>query len=467
MESYDAFQKLVDKAASRFGSWNVKGPVRVISHLDADGISACALTSKFLSLENINYSISIVPQLDIKTLKEISEESYNTFIFTDLGSGQIGDIKGLFSGRKVVILDHHELVDETDNDDLILVNPHLVGIDGGKEISGSGVVYFFTKALNKGMEKSSHIALVGAIGDIQEDNGFLPLNSQILDDAISNNLIEVQQGLRFFGLQSKPLCKVLTYCKEIPGVDGESSAVQFMLENNISPKSENRWRRLMDLSDSERQRLVASIIVKRSELDDPEAIIGNVYYFCNEKISELKDVKEFSTVMNACGRMDKVSFGIGACLGDERSKRKTLQVLAQYKSEIVTALNWFRDNKDSEHVTRKPGFVIINAKRFILDTVVGTMASILSKSGEFEPGTYVMSLARKENEKTKVSLRYAGEDDEVNLREVVNNLVSSVGGEAGGHAFAAGAIIPTEVEEKFIESANSILSKLSLEEKVH
>lgn len=465
MNAYKDFEVVVENAASIFRSWDVKGPVRIISHLDADGITACSLISKLLSLENITFSISIIQQLDSKTIEDLSSESYNTFIFTDLGSGSLDEIKKYLVNKKVLILDHHE-INGSEGDNMLHVNPHLVGIDGNKEISGSGVVYFFAKALNKDIQRYAHLAIVGCVGDVQEDNGFLHLNSQILKDAVDNNLIEVEQGLRLFGLRSKPLHRVLAYCKEIPGVIDESTSVQFLLENNISPKSENRWRKLSDLSSSEKQRLIASIIMKRCSKENPEDVIGNVYSLPKEEVNELKDVKEFSTVLNACGRMDRVSFGIGSCLGDERCKRKALSTLVEYRSEIVKALNWFKDNKKSENIISKPGFIIINAKGFVKDTVIGTLASILSKSNDIESGTFIMSLARKINDKTKVSLRYCGDNEDINLRNIVDDLTNIVGGEAGGHAAAAGAIIPSEIEDSFIKAAVNSFSKLSLEEKV-
>ena len=51
------------------------------------------------------------------------------------------------------IFDHHELGAKHKIENITHVNPHLVGIDGSKEISGAGVVYNFAKALNKENEK--------------------------------------------------------------------------------------------------------------------------------------------------------------------------------------------------------------------------------------------------------------------------------------------------------------------------
>ena len=48
------------------------------------------------------------------------------------------------------------------------VNPHLFGIDGARDVSGSGVAYFAAKAVNATNMDLASIALVGALGDMQD-----------------------------------------------------------------------------------------------------------------------------------------------------------------------------------------------------------------------------------------------------------------------------------------------------------
>ena len=91
--SYEAFDEAVEKAVDAFRQWNRNETVRVISHLDADGISACAILIRMLSQDNRKYSISIVQQLKEETLQELSKETYTHYIFSDLGSGQLKAIE--------------------------------------------------------------------------------------------------------------------------------------------------------------------------------------------------------------------------------------------------------------------------------------------------------------------------------------------------------------------------------------
>jgi len=53
-------------------------------------------------------------------------------------------------------------------------------------------------------------------------------------------------------------------------------------------------------------------------------------------------------------------------------------------------------------------------------------------------------------DKIKVSGRVAGRNGR-NIREILDAVVESVGGESGGHPLAAGCLISREKEEEFIE----------------
>ncbi|MBD3313785.1 hypothetical protein GF345_05055 [Candidatus Woesearchaeota archaeon] len=467
MDNYELFKSSVKKAAERFKTLNKNESIKIVSHLDADGISAISILIKALDRMNLKYSISIVQQINADILHEIMSDSGSTYIFTDLGSGSLTDIKKNLAGKNVFVLDHHDIDpaydDQGANDDFVFVNPHIYDIDGGDEISGSGVVYLFAKELDERNQDMAHIAVVGAIGDIQENKGFLKLNNEILNDAINQNLIEVKEGLRVFGFQTRPLHKVLEYCSDpyIPGVSGnESRAFEFLSQLGIDPKKGNAWRTMADLTDEEMQRLIAGVIMKRVEENNPDDVIGCSYVLKKEKPgSPLRDAKEFATLLNACGRLEKASLGIGACIGDDDMKRKAVQHQQGYRKEIVKAMNWFRENKENGLLTKGNGYVIIDAKDQIIPSMIGTVASILTKSNEFEDGTLVMGMARQKENTTKISLRVAGRDNEVDLTEVARALTEKAGGEAGGHMFAAGAVIKTADEEKFVETAKEYFER--------
>lgn len=472
MDSYEKFNEQLGIAADAFRQIDKKEVIRLISHLDADGISAASIMIKLLNNDNRRYSVSIVQQLNKEVLKQLAAESYNFFIFTDIGSGVMSDVKELLKGRKVFVLDHHSIEGFSESENITLVNPHIFGIDGGKEISGAGVVFKFACAVDKSMEEFAHIAIIGAIGDLQEQNGFLRLNEEILKIAVQKNKIKVTKGLRIFGAQTKPLHKALEYCTDpyIPGVSGsESGAIQFLYQIGIEPKNGNGWKKIVHLDEEEMKKLITGIIMKRLNEANPDDVLGNVYILPNEEEeSPTRDAKEFATLLNACGRLGRASLGIGACLGDKKIKQQAIRSLGDYKKEIVNALNWYNDNKFSEDIYWGKKFVIINAKSNVMSTMIGTLASILSKSNVMTNNIFILSMAQAVDGSTKVSLRTTNNmNGNLDLKKVIEEVISGIeNSESGGHQNAAGAVIPTEKELMFIGAAKEVLGKYAVEEKI-
>ena len=471
MDSYERFNEQLRNAAEAFNQVDKKEVIRVISHLDADGISACAIMIKLLNVENRKYSVSVVQQLNKAVLSQLALEPYNCFIFTDIGSGAVRDIKEILKDKKVFILDHHSISDE-EFGSILFVNPHHCGIDGGKEISGAGVVFKFACAVDKSMEELAHVAIIGAIGDLQEQNGFLRLNDEILRIAIEKNKIQVKKGLRIFGTQTKPLHKALEYCTDpyIPGVSGsESGAIQFLYQIGVEPKNNNGWKKIVNLDEHDMKKLVTGIIMKRLNEANPDDVLGNVYILPHEEEeSPARDAKEFAALLNACGRLGKASLGIGACLGDKKIKQQAIRSLSDYKKEIVNALNWYDENKFSDDVFWGNGFVIINAKSNVMSTMIGTLASILSKSNAMTNNIFILSMAQAIDASTKISLRTTNNvNGTIDLKKIIEEIIDDIGNaESGGHQNAAGAVIPTEKESTFIEAAKEVLGKYAMEEKI-
>lgn len=471
MDKYEQFKQHIKKAVDDFNKIPKKETIRLISHLDADGISASSIMIKLLNNSNMKYSVSIVQQMTKDVLNDLKNESFNCYIFTDIGSNSLSEISKVLPGKKVFIFDHHtpEKLDAIDKN-ITFVNPHLFGIDGGNEICGAGIVYLFASMADKKIEDMAYVAIIGAMGDIQENDGFMDLNKEILDKAIKQGKIKVIRGLRIFGAQTKPLHKVLEYSTDpyIPDVSGsESGAIQFLQQIGIDPKNGSGWKKLVHLSDEEIKKLVTGIIMKRLNNEDkPDDVLGNVYILKDEeKESPTRDAKEFATLLNACGRLGKASLGIGACLGDPKIKKKAIASLTLYKKEIVNSIKWYESNKESDMVYSSDKFLIINAQDQILPTIIGTLASILSKSNEIRSGTYILSMAQLFDGNSKVSLRLAGRNKGIDLKSIVEEMIKDIEeSEAGGHMNAAGAIIPTSKEEDFLKRAKEVLEKRALEE---
>ncbi len=453
----DSFLNSIKEAAQTFSK--IKTPIRVISHLDADGLSSASIMVKALKRLDKKFVLSIVKQISPQLLSELKKENYEVYIFLDTGSGNLNDINKHLKNRIIFILDHHK--PEEAETKFIHINPHLHGIDGNKEVSGAGIAYLFSRELSIENKDLAYLALLGATGDSQESKkGFTGLNKEILEDALSSGKIEIKIGLRMFGLQTRPLYKVLEYSTNpyIPGITGnEQAAIDFLKGINIDPT-----RKLIHLSEDELKNLVASIIIKRMGSEaEPEDVLGNIYLLKDHKEeSPTKDLKEFSTLLNSCGRLNKPSLGIGTCLNDKKSYEAAINLLSEYKKEIIDSLNWFYKNKESPLVIESQDLVIINAEHNIRDTIIGTVASMVSKSNLYKPGTIIISMAHTLDANTKISIRVSGhKPNNIDLREILAKITEKIGYSAGGHAFAAGSLIPQEKEQEFISAALETFKK--------
>jgi len=438
-----------------------KGNVRIISHLDCDGMCASALLIKTLNLLERTYSLTIVPQLDVATIRRLGNEKPTFVIFSDLGSEQAPIIEQELPGIPIIILDHHRPKKSSGSKNIVHVNPHI--LNDRDDISGSGVVYYFTKNLRPEIKKYSHIPVIGAIGDNQARNGFRGYNKLLLKEAITSGNMIVSQGLRLFGAQTKPLHKVLECSVDtyIPGVTGSATgALDFVKSLGIDPKSGKAWKKLIHLTEDELQRLTDGILKRRSKESKPSDIFGEVYTIKNEEEGPFKDAREYSTLLNACGRLNNASVGIGSLLGNPELKKQAVRILSEYRRELLNALNSFNKAK----TVKSDYYMIVNAKSEIRATMIGTIASIVSRANHMKPGTVFITMARSADNMTKISARktYGGMD--LDLRKMMADIIKRSGGESGGHRNAAGALIKTSDENFFIKNAKEVLEKYSITE---
>jgi RecJ-like exonuclease len=146
-------------------------------------------------------------------------------------------------------------------------------------------------------------------------------------------------------------------------------------------------------------------------------------------------------------------------MGNESARKQAETIYIRYKQSLIEALNHMNSNPKIEGKQ----YVIMNAKDKIQDTIIGTIASIMSMSALYKEGTVIITMAYNQD-KIKVSSRICGreklQEDSRNLRELMNEITELIGGDSGGHKLAAGCIISKDKEEAFIDL---VKRKLDLE----
>src|SRR4030043_508287 len=184
------------------------GFIHVFSHLDADGVAAAGIMGKALFKLDARFRLRVTQWVDEKIIGEIISDKPQLVVLTDFGSGYLDLLNEKLPDFKVLILDHHQIIGNAENGNFVHVNPHLHGIDGASDISGSGVAYFLAKAVSTENIDLAPIALVGALGDIQdkyEQKKLRGLNEKIVEDAVNANLLKVEKDLIFFGRDTRPI----------------------------------------------------------------------------------------------------------------------------------------------------------------------------------------------------------------------------------------------------------------------
>jgi len=414
-------------------------PIKVISHFDTDGITSAAIFSRVLERWGKSFSLQIIKSLDEKFIDSLPET--HLLIFLDLASNSLSQLAK--KNTEVLILDHHE-VSQDIPDNVTIINPHL---QKHELISSAGICYIFGKTLSPKNTDLANLAIIGIVGDLLEKN-ISPSFAKIIKEADAT----IKKGLLIYP-STRPINRVLEYSSSpyIPGVSGSpSGTLELLREASITPEN-GKYKALYELSQDEMEKLITAVMLRfvPSPKKDISDLIGNLYLI--KFFNKLEDARELSASINACSRMGHPEIALSFCLGNSKSRELAEKIYIEYRQNIVSAL---KHVTSTDKITGK-NYTIINAKDNIKDTIIGTIASIISYSPAYEKGTIIIALAYNED-KIKVSARLAGREGR-NVREVLAKAVLPLGGEVGGHHNAAGCLIEKEQESVFISELKKTL----------
>ncbi|SNQ61271.1 single-stranded-DNA-specific exonuclease RecJ [Candidatus Methanoperedens nitratireducens] len=428
----------------------------VVSHIDADGLTSAAIMGKALGRAGVEYKTRFVKQLDQKSLTEIADLNPELVIFTDLGSGMLEAISSL--KLNAVISDHHQPKGTHEYH----LNPHLFGINGATEISGSGITYFLASAMGDNEDLAS-LAIVGAVGDLQhvKHGQLVGTNRSILEEGVRKGVLCYEKDLLLFGKQTRPIFKLLQYSSDpyLPGITGsEDASIEFLKRIGIRQHGE-KWRRWIDLEPSEKQQIVSALIQlclnSGGHACDIQRLVGEVYTLLPEREgTEVRDASEYSTLLNATARYDHADIGLGVCMGDRgRSFEEACTLLNDHRKNLVEGLTLVKEIG----LVKMENLQYFDSGNKIRETIVGIVAGMCSSfvnNKEFP----IIAFADADGG-VKVSSR--GNYDLVrkglNLGAAIGEAAKAVGGTGGGHDIAAGAFIPREAKEEFLRVLDRVI----------
>ncbi len=436
--------------------------VEIISHMDADGVCAAAIMSRALDRENVEHRVKFVRMLYRDVVEKLDPAPLT--IFTDLGSSQLENLRQSYRSARVIICDHHPPQRVDGLEGLVHLNAYEMGMDGLKEISGAGMAFLLARELNRKNSDLSALAVIGAIGDIQNAWGKLSgSNREILNEGMRAKVLDRRIDLQLYGRYTKPLFQSLESFSDPPieGVTNSSAGCMELIRSlGIPVKGENGWRRLADLSEHER-RMLATELISRALSSVPEEfipyvpnlIVGECYTILGEdENSELRDAGEFATCLNSTARHEQPLIGLEVAKGDRGAYyRAMLNLLHHHRRAIARGMEFI----ETEGLKVGDGGYLqyFDATGVVKETFVGTLASLSLGSRVADPYKPVVGTVR-EGGMAKVSARCSkllflrGLD----LAAAIKEAAEEVGGEGGGHPIASGAQVEEERISEFLHS---------------
>jgi len=502
---------LADRAAACADRLAAADEVLLASHIDADGLTSAAVASTALRRAGIPFETTFFDQLDEAAVAKVADTPYDTVWFTDFGSGQLDAIaaaerEGAFTP---VIADHHQPADaETEYH----LNPLLFGLDGASELSGAGAAYTVARELEDtaapladggaaSVETATitdgdapttaeagptagprppdnrdlaALAVVGAVGDMQDsDGGLTGANRRIVAEGVAAGVLDEQTDIALYGRQSRPLPKLLEYASDvqIPGVSNDpAGAVSFLEETGVDLRRDDEgderdgeWRRWVDLDGDERETVASALLRRAVESGVPAAqvnqLIGTTYVLAGEDPgTQLRDVSEFSTLLNATARYDRADVGLAVCLGDRDGALDRAETLLRtHRRNLSEGI----DLVQSEGTERGDHLQWFDAGDEIRETIVGIVAGMAVGAEGIPRSVPILAFAEKTADELKVSARGTHRlvRRGLDLSAVMSEAATAVDGEGGGHDVAAGATIPAGTRDTFLARADELVGE--------
>lgn len=444
-----------------------KKSITVITHIDCDGLTSGSIMTKALIRAGASCTVRTAKEFSKGVIENIKNDKRDFHIVTDLGGGFAKELDSAL-GDNWFVLDHHQIPEEEYENQRVM-NAWKYGIDGGTEICAGGMAFLAAKSLDEKNSDLSAIAVVSALGDRQdqgEKKSFTGKNFEISNIAKELGLVEVDLDLLLVGRETRPLPDALAFTSQ-PFIEGltwnRDACLSLLNASGIKLKEGSRWRVPAELNEDEKRKVIETITRFTSGKNSTEImseLIGYTYTFPQEdRMSFLRDGREFSTMLNSCGRISKAGVGIAVCMGD-RNKilREAEGILFEYRKMIREYMNILTNER--WRISESENCIMVNGEGVVPETMTGTISSLIAGSPK-NAGKIVILRTNGEENTIKFSSRKSFScKSTVNLSELMRNGAEKFDGVGGGHNAAAGAKITKDKLDGFLNYLDANVIKL-------
>ena len=432
--------------------------ISVTTHIDCDGLTSGSIITKALIRAGAKCTLRTSKEFSQSVIDSLKQDSRDFHIVTDLGGG-FADNLDQSLGEEWFVLDHHQ-ISETEQENPRVINAWKYDIDGGTEICAGGMAYLASMALDEKNSDLSAVAVVAALGDRQdqgERKSFTGKNFEIANTAKEIGLVDIDLDLLLVGRETRPLPDALAFTSQ-PFIEGltwnRDACLSLLNSSGIQLKDGGRWRVPAELNEEEK-RLVIEAITKftsgKNATEIMAELIGYTYTFPREdRRSFLRDGREFSTMLNSCGRISKSGVGMAICMGDrDKILREGEQILAEYRKLIRDYMNVLTNER--WRMSESETCIMVNGEGVVPETMTGTISSLIAGSPK-NSGKIVILRTKGEENTIKFSSRKSfGCKTPINLSELMRNGAEKFDGIGGGHDAAAGAKITKDKLNDFLD----------------
>jgi single-stranded-DNA-specific exonuclease len=435
-----------------------KKSISITTHIDCDGLTSGSIIAKALIREGANCTLRTSKEFSKNIVESFKTDSRDFHIVTDLGGGFAKELNQTL-GDDWIILDHHQISEE-EKDNQNVINAWKYEIDGGSEICAGGMAYLAAMALNEKNSDLSEIAVVSALGDRQdqgERKSFTGKNFEIANTAKELGLVEIDLDLLLVGRETRPLAEAIAFTSQ-PFIEGltwnKETCLSILKSSGIKLKEEGRWRVPAELTEEEKKLVIKTITDFSPDKNTTEVmseLIGYTYTFPKEdKRSFLRDGREYSTMLNSCGRINRSGVGMAICMGDRNQVLTEGEgILTDYRKKIKEYMNILSNER--WRISENENCIMVNGEDIVPETMTGTISSLIAGSPK-NIGKIVILRTRGEGNTIKFSSRKSfGCKSKINLSELMRTGAEKFDGIGGGHNAAAGAKITKDKLDEFLK----------------
>ena len=435
-----------------------KKSISVTTHIDCDGLTSGSIITKALIREGAKCTLRTSKEFSQNVIDSLKQDSRDFHIVTDLGGGFANNLDQAL-GEEWIVLDHHQ-ISETEHENPRVINAWKYGIDGGTEICAGGMAYLAAMSLDEKNSDLSAVAVVGALGDRQdqgERKSFTGKNFEIANTAKELGLLDIDLDLLLVGRETRPLPDALAFTSQ-PFIEGltwnRDTCLSLLNSSGIQLKDGGRWRVPAELNEDEKRKVIEEITKftsGKNATDIMSELIGYTYTFPREdRRSFLRDGREFSTMLNSCGRISKSGVGIAICMGD-RNKilREGETILSEYRKLIREYMNVLTNER--WRISESETCVMVNGEGIVPETMTGTISSLIAGSPHNSGKIIILRTKGEENTIKFSSRKSFGCKSPINLSELMKTGAEKFNGIGGGHDGAAGAKITKDKLNDFLD----------------